>query len=98
MFLVGEVKGKVSNGKLELPKEYHLKKKNILGKWLGKNKLYLSDSAHSLRFVTGDITPEISVYVDAEDRIVLPNIYENSLAEIKGCISTIEVTFINKNL
>jgi hypothetical protein len=98
MFLIGEAKGKVLNGKLELPKEYHLKRKDLLGKWLGKNRLYLSDSAHSLRFVTGDISPEISVYVDGDDRIGLPTIYENSLVEIKGCVSTIEVTFINENL
>ncbi len=69
-----------------------------MGKWLGKNKLYLSDSAHSLRYETGDFSPEITVYVDGEDRIALPSIYENSLVEIRGCISTIEVTFINKNL
>jgi hypothetical protein len=98
MFLIGEAKGKVINGKLELPKEYHLKRKDLLGKWLGNNKLYLSDSAHSLRFVTGDISPAISVYVDGEDRIGLPTMYENSLVEIKGCVSTVEVTFIKKDL
>jgi len=98
MFVIGEAKGKVSNGILELPKEYHLKRKDLLGKWLGKYKLYLSDSAPSLRFATGDISPAISVYVDVEDRIVLPTIYENSHVEIKGCISTIEVTFINNIL
>lgn len=98
MFLIGEVKGKVSNGKLEMPKEFHLKRKDLLGKWVGKNKLYLSDSARSLRFATGDSSPEISIYVDGEDRISLATIYENSRVEIKGCISTIEVTFVNENL
>ncbi|MHB8130304.1 MAG: hypothetical protein ACYDEX_15030 [Mobilitalea sp.] len=98
MFVIGKAKGKVSNGKLELPKEYHLKRKDLLGKWSSKYTLYLSDSAPSLRFVTGDITPAIRIYVDSEDRIVLPDIYENSLVEIRGCVSTVEVTFINKSL
>jgi hypothetical protein len=98
MFLVGEAKAKVLNGKLELPKEYHLKRKDLLGKWLSENKLYLSDSAHSLRFATGDISPAIKVSVDGEDRIALPTSYENSLVEIRGCVSTIEVLFINNNL
>jgi hypothetical protein len=48
--------------------------------------------------VTGDISPAISVYVDGEDRIGLPTMYENSLVEIKGCVSTVEVTFIKKDL
>ncbi|NLZ80580.1 MAG: hypothetical protein GX913_02050 [Clostridiales bacterium] len=95
MFVIGQARGKILNRKLVLPKEYHLKKKNILGIWKDKKTLYLSDSAKSLRFVSGDDTLAFNVYVDSEDRIDLPSIYENSIAEINGCITTIEISIVD---
>jgi hypothetical protein len=32
MFVIGEIEGKVINGKLALPKEFHLKKRKLFGK------------------------------------------------------------------
>lgn len=93
MFVIGEANEKVSFGKLTLPKEYHLKKKDIMGKWKGEHTLYLSDSARSLRFATGDNSPEFNIHVDGEDRILLPTIYDNYIVKITGCITTIEVSF-----
>jgi hypothetical protein len=93
MFVTGEAKDKVSNGKLTLPKEYHLKKKDILGKWKGTGMLYLSDSAKSLQFITGDTSPAFIIHVDSEYRIDLPSIYEDFIVRIIGCITTIELTF-----
>ena len=50
MFLLGESTETVKNGKISLPKEYHLKRYTIYGKWKGKDTLYLSDSEKSLNF------------------------------------------------
>ncbi len=94
MFVIGETRGKVINGKLSLPKEYHLKKRDILAKWKGDNKLYLSDSVKSLQFATGSYSPAFTIHVDSEDRIEVPTHFENADVRIEGCISTIEISFI----
>lgn len=96
MFLIGETTGKVLNGKLALPKEYHLRRYIILGKWKGGNKLYLSDSENALNFIAGRDTLSYQVKIDSEDRIEVPKEYENAKAEIRGCISTVEITFRNQ--
>lgn len=93
MFVIGETTGKVINKKLSLPKEYHLKKQGLLGKWLGEDKFYLSDSPKSLDYITGKETRSFQVRIDSEDRIEVPIEYENALVDIKGCISTVELTF-----
>ncbi len=93
MFLIGETTGRVVNGKLELPKEYHLKKYDILGKWKGKDRLYLSDSEKSLNFIAGRESLSFQVKIDAENRIDLPREYEDVHVEIKGRISTVEIIF-----
>lgn len=97
MFLIGETKSKVINGKLSLPKEYHLKKREILGKWKGLDVLYLSDAEKSLNFIAGKDSSCFHVRIDNEDRIELPREYENAFVEIKGCISTVEITFHKDN-
>ena len=41
MFLIGETTETVVNGKVSLPREYHLKRYTIYGKWKGKkNYIY----------------------------------------------------------
>lgn len=94
MFVIGETRARVSNGKLAMPKEYHLKKKIILGKWKDEHTLYISDSEKSLNYIAGRENELIHINVDTEDRINMLKEYENLMAEIKGCISTIEITFI----
>lgn len=93
MFLTGETTAKVVNGKLALPKEYHLKRRDILGKWKGTDTLYLSDSEKSLNFIAGRETLCFQVKIDMEDRIEISNEYENAFVEIKGCISSVELIF-----
>lgn len=93
MFLIGETTEKVINGKLYLPKEYHLKKKDLLGKWKDENTLYLSDSQQSLRFATGDNSSIFNIYVDGEDRIEIPASHEGSIVQITGCITSVELSF-----
>lgn len=93
MFLFGETTGKVVNSKVALPKEYHLKRYTIYGKWKGNNKLYLSDSNKSLDFAAGRDTMSYQVKIDSEDRIEVPKEYEKAKVEIKGRISTVELTF-----
>lgn len=48
MFVFGEAKGKVINGKLVLPKEFHLKNKKLHGKWGDGSTLYISDNVNSV--------------------------------------------------
>lgn len=96
MFLIGETTKTVVNGKVSLPREYHLKRYTIYGKWKGKKKLYLSDSKKSLDFVAGRDTISHQVKIDSEDRIEVPKEYEGDKVEINGCISTVELIFKNK--
>lgn len=93
MFLFGETTEKVINNKLSLPKEYHLRKREILGKWKNDNTLYLSDSDKALNFIAGRDTKSFHVKVDVEDRIDLPKDFDNALVYIKGCISSVELVF-----
>ena len=95
MFLIGETTATVKNGKVSLPKEYHLKRYTLYGKWRGKDKLYLSDSKKSLNFIAGRDTLSFLVKIDSEDRIEVPKEYEKYKVEIKGCITTVELTFRN---
>lgn len=96
MFLIGETTETVVNGKVSLPKEYHLKRYTIYGKWKGKKKLYLSNSKKALDFIAGRDTLNYQVKIDSEERVEVPKEYEGDKVEIKGCISTVELTFINK--
>lgn len=96
MFLIGETRETVVNGRVSLPKEYHLKRYTIYGKWKGKKKLYLSNSKKSLDFAAGRDTLSYKVKIDSEDRVEVPKEYEGGKIEIKGCISTVELTFMNK--
>lgn len=96
MFLIGETTSKVVNGKVALPREYHLKRHKIYGKWKGKNKLYLSDSEKALNFAAGRDTVNYHVKIDTEDRIEVPKEYESAKVDIKGCVSTVELTFQNQ--
>ena len=93
MFLIGETTGIVCNGKLSLPKEYHLKKRDLLGKWKDANRLYLSDSEKSLNFIAGREGSCFHARIDAEDRLEVSLEYENAFADIKGCISSVELIF-----
>jgi hypothetical protein len=97
MFVIGETTSKVIKGKLELPKEYHLKRRKILGEWKGEDILYLSDSDKALHFITGRENVCFQVRIDKEDRIEIPREFDNAIVEIKGCISSIEIIF-HKNL
>ncbi|NLJ89366.1 MAG: hypothetical protein GX323_00585 [Clostridiales bacterium] len=93
MFLIGETTEKVKNGKVSLPKEYHLRRYTIYGKWKGKNTLFLSDSKKALNFAAGRDTLSFLVKVDSDDRIEVPKEYEDCRVDIKGRISTVELTF-----
>lgn len=93
MFVIGETKGKVINGKVALPKEYHLRKKMIVGIWGDDCTLYLSDNDKSLYYMAGKENACFLVNLDGDDRIIIPDKYENYNVDIKGCISTVEIRF-----
>ena len=95
MFLIGETEETVKNGKVSLPRQWNLKRHTILGKWKGKNTLYLSDSEKSLNFAAGRYTLSYSVKIDSENRIEVPKEYENFKVKILGCITTVQLTFTN---
>ncbi|MHB8127801.1 MAG: hypothetical protein ACYDEX_02195 [Mobilitalea sp.] len=93
MFVFGETKEKVVDGKLALPKEYHLKKRNLVGKWRDEQTLYLSDNEKSLNRIAGKRNESFIVYLDMGEKISIPDKYENFIVEIKGCITAIELVF-----
>ncbi len=96
MFLIGTTTEKVRNGKVSLPKEYHLRRYTIYGKWKNKNILYLSDSKKALNFAAGQDNLSYKVKIDSEDRAEVPKEFENTKVKIEGSISTVKLTFYNK--
>lgn len=98
MFAIGETKAKVVYSKLELPKEYNLKKKNrkIYGVWVGERLLYLSDEIKPLKAKAGHNGSVFEPNIDYAHRITVPSYLEQSVAYIRGCISTIQIEFNNK--
>jgi len=94
---IGEAKTIVSLAKLELPKEYKLRKKKqkIYGAWVGENILYLSDNVNSLKATTGEKVITFETIIDNAGRINVQKRFEKSEATIRGCISTIEIKFEN---
>ncbi|MGB4657590.1 MAG: hypothetical protein WBI07_00235 [Mobilitalea sp.] len=93
MFVIGETKSNVHNGKVAMPKEYRLKKRKVKGKWKDSKTLYLSDSDSSLNYIAGKDGEIFVADVDYDDRLIVPMAFENSTVNIKGCISTIELFF-----
>lgn len=93
MFAIGEARSAVLRGKVEMPKEYRLKKRAILGKWKDENTLYLSDSEKSLNFIAGKEGEIFSAKIDLEDRLQVTAEQEDKIVKITGCISTIELLF-----
>ncbi|BBF41411.1 hypothetical protein lbkm_0085 [Lachnospiraceae bacterium KM106-2] len=93
MFAIGETKGIVHFSKLELPKEYHLRKKKLTAVWIGKNVLYLSDEPDSLKRKAGKEGLFFDPDIDSLGRIEVPHTLEGKMAYVKGCISTIRITF-----
>lgn len=93
MFAIGEARSKVLHTHLELPKEYHLKRKKIYGSWEGDCILYLSDEKASLLAKTGKASIIFEPKIDAYDRLEVPLRLENKEAIIRGCITTIEIVF-----
>lgn len=53
MFVFGEAKGKVIDGKLVLPKEYNLNNKTLFGKWSDDYTVLISDNIQSLNYADG---------------------------------------------
>ncbi|SHJ64921.1 hypothetical protein SAMN02745136_00655 [Anaerocolumna jejuensis DSM 15929] len=93
MFVVGEMKSEVYNGKVTLPKEYQLKKKKIVGKWKDRNTLYLSDSQSALNYTAGKEGTVFDAVIDTNERLRVPPEYEKGRVKIKGCISTVRLLF-----
>lgn len=95
MFLTGETKAEIYDNKVYLPREYHLRGKELLCKWLDDDTLILSDSEKSLDYATGRKNLYGRIRVDANSGISIPARLRGYKAVIKGNISTIEITFIS---
>lgn len=93
MFAIGQAKIEVDFSKLELPKEYRLTKKKILGVWTGERTLYLSDEAEALKLKAGKNGELFEPNIDSSSRIHVPSSFHKKKATIKGCISTIKIEF-----
>ena len=91
MFAIGEERTRVSKGKVCMPVQYKLRKKNVQGIWVGKRLLYLSDEQPALRSKgSGTI---FDVHIDTNNCLHVPEKYEGCRTTIRGCISTIEIVF-----
>lgn len=92
MFVIGESKAKVTNAKVVMPSEYHLKRKALYGVWVGDNLLYISDEKPPLKAKErkGMIFEPL---IDVNNRLSVPSRLENCEVKILGCISTIEISF-----
>lgn len=95
MFAIGETTGVVQLSKLEMPREYNLKKKgrSIWGIWVKENELYISDEMESLRSKARNIKMISKIHLDSKNRMAVPSYLDGSEAEITGCISTIRIVF-----
>lgn len=93
MFLFGQGQSVVRKGKLLLPKEFHLKKKQLFYTWRDPNTLYLSDSLGALYYAAGHENVTGTIMVDAKDRIENLDRLENYKATIKGNLTTVEIHF-----
>lgn len=96
MFLVGEARAKVCHGKVQMPKEFHLREKKLIGKWKNEDTLIISDNKGSISFATGREHTYFKISVDAESRLSVSPEYEGADAIIRGNVSTIEVTLKNR--
>ena len=96
MFLVGEVKTKVCNGKIQMPKEFHLREKELIGKWKNDETLIISDNEGAISFVAGREKTFFKIILDTELRLEVSSEYEGGDAFIKGNVSTIEVKLKNR--
>ncbi len=96
MFVFGETREKVIDGKVALPKEFHLRNSSLVGKWVNQNTLYLSDNNGSLNFATGTRRAGFVVERIGDDKILVPLRYDNTNVIIKGCITTIELVFVKE--
>lgn len=91
MFAIGEERTRVTKGKINMPVQYKLRKKNVQGIWVGKYLLYLSDEQPALRSKgSGAI---FDVHIDTNNCLHVPERYEGFQTTIRGCISTIELVF-----
>lgn len=96
MFAIGEATGVVKLSKLEMPKEYNLKKRGrqIWGVWSKENELYISDEMEALKGKARNARMIIKVSLDSKNRISVPSYLDGCEANITGCITTIQITFI----
>lgn len=95
MFAIGEATGKVRLSKLEMPREYNLKRKGrqIWGVWAKENELYISDEMDALKGKARNVRMICKISLDSRNRMSVPSYLDGCDAEIEGCISTIKVTF-----
>lgn len=92
VFAIGEAKAIVSNSKVAMPSEYHLKSKTLYGVWVGDTVLYISDEKQPLKSKSRD-GMIFEPVIDANNRLTVPSKLDNYQAKITGRISTIEVVF-----
>lgn len=96
MFAIGSTETKVHMNKVNLPKEFHLRRKDrkIYGTWVGESYLYLSDERNALRNKAGKNGMVYIMDIGKESTITVPSYLEHSKVIIQGNISVIELKFI----
>lgn len=96
VFAIGGSTAVVSNGKLPMPVEYHLKKKTLFGTWIGDELLFISDEEKCVKAKNGDRVCE--VVVDVNHYLHLDDRYNGVTATITGCVSTIQIELGGKHV
>ncbi len=95
MFVIGETQSEVRFLRLQLPREYNLRRKNkkIYGAWANRSVLYLSDEKAPLKAAAGKKSEVFEVAITPASCIEVPEFLEEKKASITGCISTIKIEF-----
>ncbi|MBR6003869.1 MAG: hypothetical protein IK068_04010 [Lachnospiraceae bacterium] len=88
VFAIGEATTLVRNGKIQMPTEYHLRKKKLFGAWVEDNVLCISDEIKALKARQEAI---FNANVDTNHNLHIDGTFNGCKAVITGCISTIQV-------
>ena len=84
MFLIGEAKSVVHNGRIDLPAEYRLKKKRLLMMWKDDNTCFLGETKGALKFAAGTEGSVSEVEIDTENRLPLGSGKEGFRVRLRG--------------
>lgn len=96
MFVTGETEVELRKGKLGLPKEFHLRNKELYGCWEREDRLVLSDNPKALTMAVGTSKDVHTYRVGNDSSIQLSKDFQDCMARIYGNVSTIDITIFQR--